>query len=325
MPRSRLTRRAFVKALAAGTAAAGMASLVRPLEGAAPDSGPSAGPGEMPKRPLGRTGHQVRLFSLGGQATIENPGTDEESTAIIERALDLGVNYIDTARVYGQGRSEGYFGRVMKRRRKEVFLASKTRDRTYDGSMRSLEASLEALQTDHLDLWQLHNVMTDDDLERIFAKDGAIRALEQARAEKRVRFLGITGHYDPEVLRRGIERYPFDTVLVALNAADRHRASFIERLLPVAVQKKMGIIGMKVPARGRIFREGGITSMKEAMRYVLTLPVSTVIVGVSTLAELEENVRIAREFAPLADAEMRRLETLAKPYAEDAAFFKLPA
>jgi predicted aldo/keto reductase-like oxidoreductase len=191
--------------------------------------------------------------------------------------------------------------------------------------MRSLEDSLEALQTDHLDLWQLHNVMTDDDLARIFAKDGAIRALEKARAEKRVRFLGITGHYDPDVLRRGIERYPFDTVLVALNAADRHRASFIERLLPLAVERKMGIIGMKVPARGRIFREGGIRSMQEAMSYVLTLPVSTVIVGISTLAELEENVRIAREFTPLAEPEMRRLESLAKPYAEDAAFFKLPA
>jgi len=113
-------------------------------------------------------------------------------------------------------------------------------------------------------------------------------------------------------------------VLVALNVADRHRASFIEGLLPLAVERKMGIIGMKVPARGRIFREGGIASMKDAMSYVLTLPVSTVIVGISTLVELEENVRIAREFAPLAETEMRRLESLAKPYAEDAAFFKLP-
>jgi predicted aldo/keto reductase-like oxidoreductase len=191
--------------------------------------------------------------------------------------------------------------------------------------MRSLEASLKALQTDHLDLWQLHNVMTDDDLTRIFAADGAIKALERAREEKRVRFLGITGHYDPHVLRKGIERYPFDTVLVALNAADRHRASFIEHFLPAAVKKEMGIIGMKVPARGRLFRSGGITTMKDAMRYVLTLPVSTVIVGISTLTELEENVRIAKAFEPLEPAAMRKLEALTKPYAEDAAFFKGPA
>uniref|UniRef100_A0A832MJ53 Aldo/keto reductase n=1 Tax=Eiseniibacteriota bacterium TaxID=2212470 RepID=A0A832MJ53_UNCEI len=279
----------------------------------------------MPLRPLGRTGHRVRLFSLGGQATLEKPGTEEESLRIIHRALDLGVNYIDTARRYGQGISEGYIGRVMKTRRREAFLASKTRDRTYDGSMRSLEESLAALQTDRLDLWQLHNVMTDEDLDRIFAKDGAIRALEKAREQKLTRFVGITGHYDPFVLRRGIERYPFDTILMALNAADRHRASFIEHLLPVAVEKRMGVIGMKIPARGRMFRDGGITSMKDAMSYVLTLPVSTVIVGLSTLEELEENVRIAREFRPLEPAESARLEALAKPYAEDAMFFKAPA
>lgn len=137
MTRSRLSRRAFVKALAAGTAAAGLAPLVRPIEAAAPKSGDAVreSAGSISTRPLGRTGHAVRLFSLGGQATLEKPGTDEESIAIIERAIDLGVNYLDTARMYGRGLSEGYLGQVMKRRRKEVFLASKTRDRTYDGSM----------------------------------------------------------------------------------------------------------------------------------------------------------------------------------------------
>jgi len=323
--RRTLTRRAFVRRVAAASAAAGLAAAA-PLDALAPPASRAApAPGEMPLRPLGRTGHRVRLFSLGGQATLEKPGTEEESLRIIHRALDLGVNYIDTARRYGQGISEGYIGRVMKTRRREAFLASKTRDRTYDGSMRSLEESLAALQTDRLDLWQLHNVMTDEDLDRIFAKDGAIRALEKAREQKLTRFVGITGHYDPFVLRRGIERYPFDTILMALNAADRHRASFIEHLLPVAVEKRMGVIGMKIPARGRMFRDGGITSMKDAMSYVLTLPVSTVIVGLSTLEELEENVRIAREFRPLEPAESARLEALAKPYAEDAMFFKAPA
>jgi aryl-alcohol dehydrogenase-like predicted oxidoreductase len=315
----RLSRREFVSAMLGGVAAGALAAN-RALAAA-----PEAPAAAMDTRPLGRTGHRVRLFSLGGQATLEKPESAEESAAIIHRAIDLGVNYIDTSRVYGNGNSEQYIGRVMKDRRREVFLASKTRDRTYDGSMRSLEASLEALQTDHLDLWQLHNIMRKEDLDRIFARDGAIHALEKARDQKLVRFLGITGHYDPAVLREGIRRYRFDTLLVALNAADRARLSFIDNVLPVAVEKQMGIIGMKIPARGRLLRPDGVATMREAMHYVLTLPVSTVIVGISTLAELEENVRIAREFRPLAPGDQRRLETLAAPYAGDASFFKMTA
>jgi aryl-alcohol dehydrogenase-like predicted oxidoreductase len=315
----RISRRTMMKAVAGGAAAAALGSTTGALHSLA------APPTEMPLRPLGHTGHRVRLFSLGGQATLEQEGTRDQSLAIIHRAIDLGVNYIDTARIYGRGRSETYIGEVMKTRRREVFLASKTRDRSYDGSMRSLEKSLATLQTDHLDLWQLHNIMTDEDLDQIFSDDGAIKALEQARKEKSVRFLGITGHWDPFVLKRGIERYPFDNVLVALNCADRHRASFIDHFLPAAVKKGMGIVGMKVPARGRMLRNDGVSTMKDAMRYVLTLPVSTVIVGISTLEELEENVRIAKEFAPLKVPEMRKLESLTASYAEDAAFFKGPA
>jgi aryl-alcohol dehydrogenase-like predicted oxidoreductase len=314
-----VTRRDFVKTVIGGAAAAGLAGQLGPMQAMADAV---TGKGEMPLRPFGRTGYSTRIFSLGGQATLEEAGRTDEAEAIVSRAIDLGVNYIDTARVYGKGVSETYIGRVMKTRRKEVFLASKTRERSYDGSMRSIEESLTALQTDHLDLWQLHNVRTQDDLDQIFAKDGAVKAMEKAREQKMVRFLGITGHRDPFILRKGIEQYPFDTILMALNAADRHRASFIENLLPVAVEKKMGIIGMKVPARGKIFREGGITTMKQAMSYVLTLPVSTVIVGIGTLKELEENTKIAKEFSPLSPAEMSTLEDLTKPYFAEASFFK---
>jgi hypothetical protein len=276
----------------------------------------------MPTRPLGETGHVVRIFSLGGQATLEKSGTKDESVAIINRAIDLGVNYIDTAAAYGRGVSETYIGEVMKTRRKEVFLASKTNDRTYDGSMRLLERSLKNLQTDHLDTWQLHNVRTQDDLDRIFANDGAIKALESAREQKMVRFLGITGHRDPFILKKGIEQYPFDSILMALNAADKHNASFIDNLLPTAVEKKIAIIGMKIPARGRIFRDGGITTMEQAMRYVLTLPVNTIIVGISTVKELEENVQIAANFKPYTEEEMKAIEELTKPYYADASWFK---
>ena len=313
-----VSRRKFFQTLIGGAAAAGIASKLKPFEALADTVDNAA----MPTRALGRTGHNVRIFSLGGQATLEEEGRTDAALAIINRAIDLGVNYIDTAAAYGRGVSETYIGEVMKTRRKEVYLASKTNDRSYDGSMRLLEKSLAHLQTDHLDLWQLHNVRTQDDLDRIFAKDGAIKALEKARDEKTVRFLGITGHHDPFILRKGIEQYPFDSILMALNAADKHNASFIDNLLPVAVEKKMSIVGMKVPARGRIFREGGITTMEQAMRYVLTLPVSTIIVGISDVSELEQDVRIAKNFTPCSPEEMAKLEALTKPYYADASWFK---
>jgi aryl-alcohol dehydrogenase-like predicted oxidoreductase len=218
------------------------------------DGARSPSSGAMPTRNLGKTGYRPGIFSLGGQAAVEKPDNEAMAVSIIEKALDLGVNYIDTASAYGgtQRWSQRYIGTVMARRRGEVFLTSKTYDRTRDGSLRLLEESLRLLNTDHLDLWQLHNVMRIEQIEQIFAPGGAIEALQQAREQKMVRFLGITGHFDPEPLMEGIRRFPFDTVLMALNAADRHKASFAEKLLPLAVEKQLGIIGMKIPARSRI-------------------------------------------------------------------------
>jgi predicted aldo/keto reductase-like oxidoreductase len=303
---------------------------------APPSAGVALDPA-LPTRPLGRTGHAVKIFSLGGQAALEHPTNQDVAVPIIERALDLGVNYIDTSARYGGPArwSERYLGLVMKRRRAEAFLATKTHDRTRDGSLRLLEESFTLLQTDHLDLWQLHNLQTMDDVERIFAKGGAIEALLQAREQKLVRFLGVTGHADPDVLVAAIQRFPFDTVLMALNAADRHHLSFASRLLPLAVERNMGIIGMKIPARGRILsswapaaddkygaKVPGTLSMPEALRYVLTLPVSTVIVGCDSIAQLEQNITIARGFTPLASAEMAALEERTRPVHRQALFFR---
>ena len=304
-----VTRREFVKIGVAGAAAL-----------AVPAAAGAASP--MPERPLGRTGHNVRLFSLGGQATLEKEGTHDTSLAIINRAIDLGVNYIDTAAAYGRGISQMYIGEVMATRRKEVFLATKTRSRDRDGALRDLEQSLKSLKTDHVDLWQNHNVMRDEEVDQMVGKGGALEAMLQARDQKMIRNIGITGHFDPAVLARALDLFPFDTVLMALNPADKHRLSFIEGLLPLANQKKMGIIAMKIPARGRMFREGGITSIKDPMRYVLTLPVSTVIIGCDTVAQLEENIQVAKTFSPMTQAEMARLEGLTASYESEAAFFK---
>jgi predicted aldo/keto reductase-like oxidoreductase len=299
-------------------------------------------PKAMPTRNLGKTGYQVGIFSLGGQAAVEQPNNEAIAVPIVERALDLGINYIDTAAMYGgQERwSQRYIGQVMKRRRGETFLTSKTHDRTRDGSLKLLEESLRLLNTDHLDLWQLHNVARMDQVEQIFAKGGAIEALQQAREQKMVRFLGVTGHADPEVLMEALRRFPFDTILLALNAADKHHLSFMEKLLPMAVEKQMGIIGMKIPARGRILStwsppppdqrpqrwEGGTQSgtlaMREALYYVLSLPVSTVIVGCDSPAQVEENVLLARNFTPLNDEQMNLLVAKTEPIARQALFFR---
>ena len=206
----------------------------------------------MPTRSLGKTGYKVGIFSLGGQATLEIKGREAESEKIINRAVDLGINYIDTAASYGQGVSQLNIGKVMKTRRNEVWLSTKTHDRTYDGSMRLLEESLKNLQTDHIDTWQLHNVQRQDQVDQIFGQNGAIKALEKAKAEGMVRYLGITGHFEPLVLLRAIQRYPFDAILMALNAADVHYLSFKNYLLPEAQKLGMAIIGMKVTTRSRM-------------------------------------------------------------------------
>ncbi|MFQ5818154.1 MAG: aldo/keto reductase, partial [Terriglobia bacterium] len=232
-----------------------------------------------------------------------------------------------------------YIGQVMKRRRAETFLATKTHARTREGSLRLLEESLRLLQTDHLDLWQIHNLSRMEQVEQIFAPGGAVQALVEAREQKIVRFLGVTGHADPHVLAEAIRRFPFDTILMALNAADRHHLSFIEHLLPLAVEKQMGIIGMKVPARGRILSTWtppppeqqrrwlrasgpGTLVMREAVHYVFSLPVSTIIIGCDSIAQLEENIELGWRFTPLSEAQMRRLEARTQPIARQALFFR---
>lgn len=301
--------------------------------------------GAMPTRNLGKTGYKVGIFGLGGQAALEKANHFDVAVPIIERALDLGVNYIDTSSIYGgpERWSEQYVGQVMKTRRQEAFLATKTKERTRDGSMRMIDKSLKLLNTDHVDLWQLHDVGLPEDVDAIFAKDGAMEALIEMHEQKVVRFLGVTGHYRPEALMDAVNRYPFDTILMAMNAADAHIHSFTDQLLPLVVEKQMGIIGMKVPARGRLLTgwtpppveeqkhmwEGsaiatstGVMKMRDAMRFTLTHPVSTVIVGCDNLAQLEENVQIAREFTPLSQTQMTALNELAAPVAKQSLFFR---
>jgi uncharacterized protein len=299
----------------------------------------------MPTRNLGKTDYKVGIFSLGGQAALEKANNFDVAVPIVERALDLGVNYIDTSSIYGgpERWSEQYIGQVMKTRRQEAFLATKTKERTRDGSLRMIEKSLKLLNTNHVDLWQLHDVGLPEDVHAIFAKGGAMEALLEMQDQKVVRYLGVTGHYRPEALIETVNRHPFDTILMALNAADSHIHSFGDQLLPLVVEKQMGVIGMKVPSRGRLLTnwtppsleqqkhswEGsaiatrpGVMSMRDAMRFTLSHPVSTVIVGCDNLMQLEENVQIARDFTPLSQSQMAALNALAEPVAKQSLFFR---
>ena len=341
------SRRSFLKASGLMTAAVfGSAALPDVAKGqtsALPFN--SATTNAMPTRNLGKTGYKVGIFSLGGQASLEKPNNEAVAVPIVEKALDLGVNYVDTSSIYGgpERWSEQYVGKVMKHRRNDAFLATKTKERTRDGSMRMIEKSLKLLQTDHVDLWQLHDIGTMTDINEIFAKGGAMEALLAARDEKIVRYLGITGHYRPDALIEAIHRHPFDTILMAVNAADPHHYSFSEQLLPLAVEKQMGIIGMKVPARGRILSswtpppieqqkhswEGmvlaptaGTLDMRQAMYYSLSLPVSTVIIGCDSIPQLEQNVQLAREFTPLNQQQLAALTEKAQPVSKQSLFFR---
>lgn len=274
----------------------------------------------LPQRELGKTGVSVTLFGLGGEGVLRTSGRMREAVPVIRKALEVGVQYFDTAPAYSQ--SQDYYGEALGPDRKKIFLASKTHDRTRDGSLKLLQDSLRRLKTDHLDLWQLHDLRDDSDIEAIFSKRGAIHALEEARSQGLVRFLGITGHTDPRILAEAVRRYPFDTALVALNAADRHHLSFIEQFLPAAQERNMGIIGMKIYNRGAIFQKGGVESAEDAFRYVLTLPVSLAIIGCRSPEEVERNAQFARAFKPLGSEAMARLEKLTRPYAEQASDFK---
>lgn len=340
------SRREFVRNTVAGAVALSVGAQVTPAPAAPQVAGqtPPFNPrtfGAMPTRNLGRTGYRVGIFSLGGQATIEQPNKEAESIAIVNRAIDLGVNYIDTAAAYGgqDQWSQKYIGKVIRDRRKEVFLATKTHLRTYDDSMRLLESSLKQLNTDHLDLWQLHNISRTEQLDQIFAQNGAIHALEKARSEKIVRYLGITGHADPQVLADGLRRFKFDTILMALNAADKHHLSFIDNLLPLALEQQLGIIGMKIPARSRILAswnpppadqqpqfgratQPGTLTMKEAVEYVLSLPVSTVIIGCDDVKQLEENIAVAKSFTPLNERQLADLQAKTSDIKRQALFFR---
>lgn len=275
-------------------------------------------------RTLGKTGFQASAFGLGGESALYE--RSDEAVGIILRALELGVNYLDTAPLYAE--SELNYGEALSSApdvRQSVFLATKTDRRRYDDAWRQFEASLKRLQTSYVDLLQIHHLDFQEELTAILARDGAVRMAMEAKEQGLARFVGVTGHSDPEVLLRAIEARPFDAILLALNPADVHRLSFRERLLPRARELGMGVMAMKVFARGRLFGVPGIDG-RAAVHYVLSLPVDVAVIGVMNREQLERDAALASGFrAPLSAAEMARLERAAAPDEAAINFYRMGA
>jgi len=278
----------------------------------------------MPERVLGGTEVNLPIFGLGGagQTPLSWHDRQGDAEAIIQKALQLGIRYFDTAASYGP--SEDYLGKVLPPHRARVFLASKTDKRDYDGAWRELERSLKRLNTDYLDLWQLHHVSFASELDTIFSPSGAIKALEQAIQQKLVRFAGITGHHDPEIIAEGLRRYSFHATLIPVNAADPHHPRpFLPVVMPVAQAKNVGVIAMKVPAYGRLFKPGGLTGMQQALGYTMSQPgVHCCVVAAENTTQLENNVKVARAFQPLSQAELAAMAQRTANIWEETTFFR---
>ncbi|HEX8832692.1 MAG TPA: aldo/keto reductase [Abditibacteriaceae bacterium] len=263
-------------------------------------------------RLLGSTGVEVPLIGYGtAPLGKEKHFTREHAVRCLNHAIDSGITYLDTSPDYG---SEPHLGEVMRTRRDEVFLATKINRRSKEGVLDELKESLRKLQTDHVDLIQVHAINAWADLEQALAPDGALTALEQARDEGLVRFIGITGHARPEILGHALEQYPFDTVLVALGIADRLITSPETFVLPRAIERNVGVIAMKV------YGHGAFENRQQALRYSLGLPgVSLAIVGMDTPEQIDETVRLANEFQPLEETERDELIDEIRPIVEQDA------
>ena len=294
-----ISRREFLENVGLGTAAGTGLLLLKDVAGAASTEN------VLPSRTLGRTGAKVSILAFGcGSRFLMY--REEEASAILNRAIDSGITYLDTAYSYGDGESETRVGRVMASRRKDVWLATKIPDRTRDEFLRRLEASLKRLQTDHVDLVHIHSLGQEDDLAKIEAPNGALKGLMEAREQKMARFAGMTSHTNGEVMAKAIERHDLDCVQMALNASRNGR--FEELALPAANKKNLGVIAMKVTGQEFLVGNGaGKADMNSLLRYSMSLPVTSAVVGMPKPEMLAHNVEIARGFSPLSDQEKEHL------------------
>ncbi len=275
--------------------------------------------GTVPKKPLGSTGVQVSAIGLGGYH-LGSAETDQAAIEIVAKALDHGVSFFDNAWEYHDGLSEERVGRALKGKRDQAFVMTKvcTHGRDKKVAMRMLEESLRRLQTDHLDLWQIHEVVYYNDPDLIFAPNGAAEALLAAKQQGKVRFVGFTGHKDPEIhLKMLAHNFPFDTVQMPLNCCDATFRSFETQVLPEAQRRGIAVLGMKsLGGSGELVRHGVVTP-EQGLRYAMSLPVATTVSGIDTMQVLDQNLKIAVNFVSLDAQAMQQLRDQCRPFAAD--------
>ncbi len=314
-----LSRRKFMQ----GAAIIGAAPLMSSRAFSTSDKVPPQSPeGTVPKKTLGRTGVQVSALGLGGYH-LGSANTDQVATEIVAKALDHGIDFFDNAWEYHDGLSEERIGRALKGKRQSAFLMTKvcTHGRDKKVAMRMLEESLRRLQTDHLDLWQIHEVIYENDPDLIFAPGGAAEALLGAKKQGKVRFVGFTGHKDPEIhLQMLAHDFPFDTVQMPLNCFDATFRSFETHVLPEATRRGIAVLGMKsLGGSGEMVRHGGVTA-QEGLRYAMSLPVATTISGIDSMEVLDQNLAVATNFQPFTATELKELRDQCRQFAADGRY-----
>jgi len=275
----------------------------------------------LPQKTLGRTGYSATRLGLGGEGVLRTFGYDRQAQAVIEAALAAGINYFETARAYSG--SEAYLGRGLKGHRDQIFLTSKSHGRTFKEAMAHLSITLKNLGTDYLDLWQVHDIRTMDEVEALSVPGGALEAFHHARERGWVRFIGITGHHDPDVLRRALTQYEFDTVLLPVNPAEPQLASFLP-LAQEAMVQGMGVIAMKTLCRGQLpqMAEEPGQVVKELLAYALSQSVTLAVVGADSATQVAQLAAAVRDFAPMTPEEARRLEEAVAPFARQLMYYK---
>ena len=317
--KSRWSRREFLKTT---TAAMVLGAVEKALGATAPQVA------LLSKRRLGKTGEMVSCIGFGSGTRFCSIQDEDAAQILLERAFDFGINYFDTAGSYTrrplERLSEKRLGEFSKKRRKEIFLATKIDPRDRDGALRSVETSFKFLQTDYLDLIQIHSLSDLNDLDRIGSPNGVLAAIQHLKDQKVSRFIGITGHNDGMAMTEALRRHDFDTVLMALNAAQSANPvaarkmepipAFEQSALPVAMQKNMGILSMKVMGQGMLVGSGaGRASPAELLQFNLSQPVASVVIGCEQMAPLEQNVQAALAFTPLNESGKQRLQEKVAP------------
>lgn len=270
---------------------------------------------------MGRTKAEVEAVSLGGEGILRTHGRAREAVPMILAALEEGVRYCDTAPAYDQ--SQDYYGAAFRERpgaRDGIFLASKTHERDEASALALLDDSLRRLGTDRLDLWQMHDLRTQEDLDETFGPRGAIEAAEKAKRAGKIRFVGLTGHHDPDVLLRAMETYTFDSVLLPVNPADPARLPFLTTVLPRAREMGMGVVAMKVMSAGQLPADG-VATAEECIRYAMAFA-DTAIIGCASPSEVRANLAAGRTATPMTGSEQRAFEARVAARAPRYAYFK---